>query len=190
MKPSLHARVVLLALLALHGASAAAMTIQHFEVGEQGSSYFVRLEARLQAPPARVMQVLRDYRGYPRLDPRIVEARMVGEGAGEPLLFTRLRGCLGWGFCRDMDRYEQLTYSEGVLVAEAIAGRGDLVSGRTETRVVADGSGARVTYRNDFEPSFWIPRWLVQAWMRRTLEEGTRQLFENVEKRAGEAAPP
>jgi hypothetical protein len=190
MTRPLRVLAALLALLALDSGSAAAMTVERFEVGQQGAGYFVRLQARLQAPPARVMQVLRDYRGYPGLDPRIVEAHMVGEGPGAPLLFTRLRGCLGWGFCRDMDRYEKVTYAEGVVVAEAIAGRGDLASGRTETRVVADGSGTRVTYRNDFEPSFWMPRWLVQAWMRRTLEEGTRLLFENVEKRAAEAPRP
>jgi hypothetical protein len=191
MTGAVHAMVLIALALALAFAatSAAAMTVERFEVGQRGAGYYVQLVAHLQAAPKRVLQVLADYRRYPELNPLIIEARMVGEGGADAVLYTRLRGCLGWLFCRDMERYERVTVTGNQLLAEAIAGRGDVVSGRTETLVEADGAGAKVTYRNEFEPSFWMPRWLLEQSMRQTLKVATRQLFENVEKRAGEALP-
>jgi hypothetical protein len=183
------AHAMALVVLALGSTGAAAMTVERFHVGEQGAGYSVQLVAHLQATPERVLQVLEDYRHYSELNPLILEARMIDSGGADPVLYTRLRGCLGWLFCRDMERYERVTTTDDEVIAQAIAGRGDLVYGRTETLVEADAAGAKVTYRNDFEPSFWMPRWIVEVSMRRTLEQATRQLFENVEKRAGQAPP-
>jgi hypothetical protein len=170
--------------------AAAAMTIERLEAGEDGPRYHVTFEARLQAPADRVMRVLQDYSGYPALDARIIEARVTTAGDGGRVLFTRLRGCVGSVFCRDMARYERLTEGDRLLVAEAIPGRGDLASGRAETRIQDDGAGSRVIYRSVFEPAFWMPRWLVRSAMQRTLEDGTRRMFENVERRAQEAPSP
>ena len=170
--------------------AAAAMSVERLEVGEDGPRYYVTFEARLQAPADRVMRVLQDYPGYPALDGRILEARVTTAGDGERVLFTQLRGCVGSVFCRDMERYERLDESDHLLVAEAIPGRGDLASGRTETRVQHDGDGSRVVYRSVFEPAFWMPHWLVRSAMQRTLEDGTRRMFENVERKAQEVRTP
>lgn len=171
--------------LALTSLPALAMTVERLEVGESTPGYFVEFEATLSAPAAAVMSVLQEYASYPGLDPRIVAARIVGEQDGRPLLYTRLRGCLAAWFCRDMDRYETLEEGEHLLVARAVPGRGDLESGLSETRVESAAEDlARVRYRTEFEPSFWMPRWLVRAAVVRTLERGTLAMFENVEARA------
>jgi len=166
---------------------AAAMTVERLEVGERGEYWFVEFDAGLAAPAGAVMAVLQDYAAYPALDPRIRTARVVGEHEGRPLLHTRLHGCLAAWFCRDMDRYEQLEEGDRRLVARAVPGRGDLEYGHTETLVepLPDG-GAHVRYRTEFEPAFWMPRWLVRSAMVRTLERGTLAMFGNVEARARE----
>jgi len=167
--------------------SAVAVTVERLEVGERAQGYYVTFEATLSAPATAVMAVLQDYASYPELDPRIVTARVVGEQDGYPLLYTRLKGCLAAWFCRDMDRYETLEEGEHLLVARAVPGRGDLESGLSETRVESAAEDlARVRYRTEFEPSFWMPRWLVRAAVVRTLERGTLAMFENVEARARE----
>ncbi len=168
------------------------MMVERLEVGESALGYFVEFEATLSAPAAAVMAVLQGYARYPELDPRIVAARIVGEQEGRPLLYTRLKGCLAAWFCRDMDRYEMLDESDHLLVARAVPGRGDLRSGLSETRVEPVGrNDSRVRYSTRFEPSFWMPRWLVRSAMIRTLESGTLAMFENVEARAraNEATP-
>lgn len=176
------ALVLLLALaLPLPGG---AMEVQRLVVTEHDGAYSVELEAVLDAPASGVIAVLTDYARYPSLDPRIAEARVIGESDGLPLLFTRLRGCLGSWLCRDMDRYERITQGDGLLVAESVPGRGDLESGRAVTSFEPRGHATYVRYRTDFRPSFWMPRFLVRGAMLRTLESATREMFTNVESRA------
>lgn len=160
------------------------MDVDTLAVGERDGAYFVEFAAVLEAPAADVIAVLTDYARYPSLDPRIAEARIVGEDAGRPLLFTRLRGCLGSWLCRDMDRYERITGDGTKLVAESVPGMGDVVHGRATTQLEAQGSRTRILYRTEFQPSFWMPRFLVRAAMLRTLETATREMFANVEARA------
>lgn len=164
--------------------AAGAMSVQALVVGVRGGTYFVEFEAVLDAPEHSVMAVLTDYAHYPSLDPRIAEARIVGEDDGRPLLFTRLRGCLGSWLCRDMDRYERVTQTESLLVAESVEGKGDLARGKVITQLERRGAQTRVRYRTDFQPSFWMPAFLVRAAMLRTLESATREMFANVEARA------
>ena len=176
---------LLLAILALTAAGAAdAIDVSKLQVGEQGRRYVVEFEAQLAANPGAVMRVLLDFADYPALDPRILLARRSLRD-GKPLLFTRLRGCLGSVFCRTMDRYELLDVQPGRLVATAIPGEGDVKYGLTVIRVESRHGGTRVNYRNEFDPSFWMPRWLVRKAMYTTLHDGTLEMFRAIEKRAG-----
>jgi hypothetical protein len=183
LKPSFLA--LLLAVPALTAAGAAnAIDVSELQVGEQGRRYVVEFEAQLAADPGAVMRVLLDFTNYPALDSRILLARRSLRD-GKPLLFTRLRGCLGSVFCRTMDRYEFLDVQPGRLVATAIPGEGDVKYGLTEIQVESRNGGTHVRYRNDFEPSFWMPRWLVRKAMYTTLHDGTLEMFQAIEKRAG-----
>ena len=182
---SLPLLALLLAIPALAAAGAAnAIDVSKLQVGEQGRRYVVDFDAQLAAQPAAVMRVLLDFTHYPALDPRILLARRSLRD-GKPLLFTRLRGCVGSVFCRTMDRYELLDVQPGRLVATAIPGEGDVKYGLTVIRVESNDGGTRIQYRNEFDPSFWMPRWLVRKAMYTTLHDGTLEMFRAIEKRAG-----
>jgi len=181
----LPALALLLAMPALAAAGAAnAIDVSKLQVGERGRRYVVEFEAQLAAQPAAVMRVLLDFTNYPVLDPRILLARRSLRD-GKPVLFTRLRGCLGSVFCRTMDRYEFLDVQPGQLTATAIPGEGDVKYGLTEIKVEANDGGTHVRYRNEFDPSFWMPRWLVRKAMYTTLRDGTLGMFRAIEVRAG-----
>lgn len=163
---------------------AAALDVQRIDVREQGRHYIVEFEARLAARPSAVMSVLTDYAIYPKLDPRILEARKAGTQGGKPLLYTRLRGCIGSVFCNTMERWEALEERPDRLTATAVPGRGDLRFGQTITQLSAEAGGTRVRYRTEFDPAFWMPRWMVRAAMRTTLTDGTIGMFRAIEARA------
>ena len=159
------------------------MDVEKLQVGEQGRRYLVEFDGQLAADPAAVMRVLLDFKNYPGLDSRILLARRSLRN-GKPLLFTRLRGCVGSVFCRSMDRYELLDEQPGQLVATAIPGEGDVRYGLTVIRIESLKGGTRVRYRNEFDPSFWMPRWLVRRAMYTTLRDGTLEMFRAIELRA------
>lgn len=166
---------------------AAALDVQKIDVREQGRRYIVEFDARLAARPAAVMDVLTDYAIYPKLDPRILEARTAGTQGGKSLLYTRLRGCIGSVFCSTLERWEALDEQPDRLTATAVPGRGDLRYGLTVTQVSADAGGTRVRYRTEFDPALWMPRWLVRTAMRTTLTDGTIGMFRAIEARAAAA---
>jgi hypothetical protein len=179
---------LLLAIPALVVAGVAgAIDVSKLQVREEGRRYVVEFEGQLNSDPGAVMRVLMDYANYPALDSRIVQARSSMRD-GKPLLFTRMRGCLGSVFCRTMDRYELLNQQPGRLVATAIPGEGDLNYGLTVILVEPRDGGTRVRYRNEFDPSFWMPRWLVRKAMYKTLHDGTLEMFRAIERRAGPGA--
>ncbi len=179
-------------LIALSGIAAPAWPLEvlRLEIREEGRGYGVEFEALLAAEPRAVMAVLTDYASYPDLDARILEARVIGEESGRPVLFTRMRGCVGSIFCRTMERYDSLEEQPEELRANVIPGRGDLVSGSTVTGVTAAPGGSHVHYQTVFTPSFWMPRRLVRRSMRKTLSESTLAMFAAIEQRAAAAAPP
>ena len=164
---------------------AGAIDVAKLQVSEQGRRYVVEFDALLAADPRDVMAVLTDFAAYPQLDPRILVARRTGTRNGKPLLYTRLRGCVGSVFCRSMERYEVLDQQADRLVATAITDQGDLRFGLTVTQVEPANGGTRVRYRTEFDPSFWMPRWLVRNAMYATLREGTLEMFQAIETRAG-----
>ena len=176
----------ILAVPALAAATGAgAIDVLKLQVTEQGRRYVVDFEAQLAAEPQAVIAVLTDFANYKHLDSRILIARLTGTRNGLPLLYTRLRGCLGSVFRRSMDRYELLDEQPQRLIATAIPGEGDLRYGLAVTRLERRAGGTRVRYRNEFEPSFWMPRWLVRKAMHTTLREGTLEMFRAIEARAG-----
>lgn len=172
------------AVLLAVAAPAAALDVNRLDVREQGRHYVVEFDARLAATPAAVMDVLTDYAIYPKLDPRILEARQTGTQGGKPLLYTRLRGCIGSVFCSAIERWEAIDERPDRLTATAVPGRGDLRFGLTVTQLSVDDGGTRVHYRTEFDPAFWMPRWLVRSAMRTTLKDGTLGMFRAIEARA------
>lgn len=171
-------------------APAMAIEVQRLDVSADGGQYSVRFDATLDAPLAQVLRVLRDYAHYPELDSRIREARLLADPAGQRLLYTRLRGCVGKVFCSDLRRTERVTELGNGAIAAAIPEQSDVRFGLTTTELYAEGERTRVRYTSRFVPQLWIPDFVVRGPMLAALEDGTRRLFTNVEARARRGAPP
>lgn len=179
--------LVWLALGVCAAAQAQAFTVERSAARYLDRQYQCELTVRLDAPLERVVAVLRDYEGYPSLDARILDARVLERPEPDVvMLATTLRACFG-PFCRNVRRIERVEEQPYSLAATTDAARSDVVFGETHTRIEHAEGGARVIYRTSITPGFWIPPIVGPRWMLRTLKEATLQLFVNVEKKAREA---
>lgn len=170
------------------GMPARAWQLERVETRYDNGEYRLTLTALLDAPTARVEQVLRDYARYPDLDARIREARVLGAPAGnEVQLFTRIHVCVAF-ICRDVDRVERVEERPGELLATVLPERSDAERGATHTVLLASGEQTRVRYSTFIVPKFWVPALFGRALLLRTLRDGTISLFQHVESRA--AVPP
>ena len=161
-----------------------AMDIQgtdaHYENGVYQLEMHVTIDARIDA----VQAVLRNYRDYPQLDSRILEARELNRPAqAVVILYTRLRACFG-PFCRNVDRVERVEERPNELLATVVPERSDIKSGSTHTQLASAGGRTIVTYNTQIVPDFWIPPVLGRRLMLRTLRDATTALFMQVEAHA------
>lgn len=187
-------RAIQLTALTALGCSAAIGTAEAVDIERSDASfsdkrYSFEMVATLDAPIDRVEAVLRNYAGYPTLDPRILEAKVLARpAAGEVTLLTNLRACFG-PFCRTVKRTERVEEEVHELRAITIPESSDVKFGETFTQLSNAGKRTRVIYRTSIAPDFWIPRFVGRRVMLNTLRDATLNLFGNVEKQAGDCQP-
>lgn len=178
---------ILIALLPLpvFGGAACAFEAERVESAYEDKQFRCEVVAMLEAPASAVEAVLRDYEGYPELDARILQARVLDRPTPTTaLLETKLRACFG-PFCRTVRRVEEVVEAPLALSATTDPTKSDVRFGETQTIIEpVDESRTRITYRTNIVPGFWVPALGGRRWMLRTMEQATVELFENVEERA------
>jgi hypothetical protein len=163
---------------------AQAMEIQRAESRYENGVYRFEMNATLDARVEDVQAVLRNYRNYPQLDHRILEARELERPApAVVILYTRLRACFGL-ICRNVQRVERVEERPHELLATSVPERSDVKSGSTHTQLASSGERTEVTYNTQIVPDFWIPPLVGRRLMLRTLREATTALFTEVEVHA------
>lgn len=190
MSRSFPATTAVFAVASLWVATAGAFEIEKSETRYADRRYQCDLSIKLDVPPDQVQAILRDYERYPKLDTRILQARVLDRPEPHVVtLQTTVRVCFGW-FCRNVTRVERVQESEHALAATADPSRSDVKFGETSTQLVpGEHGGTLVHYRTSITPGFWIPSVVGRRWMLRTLADASGNLFMNVEmqaKKAGE----
>jgi hypothetical protein len=185
MSRSFPAAAAVLAAASLWAATACAFEIEKSETRYADRRYQCDLSVKLDASPDKVEAILRDYERYPKLDGRILQARVLDRPEPNVVtLETTVRVCFGW-FCRNVNRVERVEESEHALAATADPSRSDVKFGETRMQLSpGEHGGTLIHYRTSIAPNFWIPSVIVRRWMLRTLEDASGDLFMNVEMRA------
>jgi hypothetical protein len=166
------------------GPAAYAVEVERTDASFADKRYTFEMVATLDAPIDRVEAVLRDYANYPKLDQRILEAKILDRpGPNTVTLFTSLRACAG-PFCRTVKRTERVEEEVHELRATAIPERSDVAFSETFSQLSNAGKRTRVVYRTTISPDFWVPRFVGRKAMLNTLRDVTLNLFGNVEKEA------
>jgi len=174
--------------LGILGSSAHAFEVEHVESKYQDKEFHLSLTVVLDAPADRVASVVRDYRKYPRLDARILEAKVLSRDAPDQLLlYTKLRACFGV-FCRNVKRVERVHEGEHELEATVLPEQSEIVKGETRTELTPLGQRTRVSYTTGIAPGFWVPAFGARSLMLHTLRDASVELFRNVERQAQEAS--
>jgi len=182
------------AALLLSAPAAHAFNIERSEARYVDKRFRYELVVTLDAPIDRVGEVLRDYADYPSLNHRILSSTVLERPAPDVVtLETTVEVCFGW-FCRNVTRVERVQESKHALVAVADPERSDVKFSETRSELSAGHHGAtRVKYVTTVVPGFWVPPMGGRRMLLRTLENETRDLFMNVEKKARQpesTAPP
>jgi hypothetical protein len=153
------------------------------EINEQSGVYQVKVVALIAAPANYVRYVLTDYKHIYRLNPSIIESEVLKQDDdGSVNVRTRVLGCAGY-FCEELDRVEKVRMlPSGDLHAEIIPELSQFKSGQTLWRIKPQGDYCEVTYISDMEPDIYIPPVVGKFLIKKSIREGMRTSFTNLEK--------
>ncbi|MET0986115.1 MAG: hypothetical protein ABW034_11990 [Steroidobacteraceae bacterium] len=181
-----HASTLVIAASTLATSTVFAIDVQRADTRYHNGRYELEVEATLHAPAPEVQRVLRDYVLYPKLDSRVLDAKVLERPKEhEALLYSQLRVCIAAILCRRVNRVERVEERTNELLATAIPERSDVKFGLTHMQLSTTAeSTTRLVYRTQIEPKFWVPRMLPKRAMLNTLRDATIQLLTQVEKNA------
>jgi hypothetical protein len=159
-------------------------TLRTVDVSRNRDRYRVVADTHLEASPEAIYKVLLDFDGdrYQRISEIYKESSYLPpDPDGTPLVYTRVEGCL-LGFCRSMRRVERLeVVTPEFIRSRAVPERSDFKYSMAEWTFAAEGSGTRLIYEMEMEPSFWLPPFVGPWFLKRTLLRGAPAAIDQIE---------
>lgn len=135
-----------------------AASVSDMEVSSKDGEYSIRLEMTLDVPAKYVREVLTDYRHIYRLNPSIIESRMLQlSETGKTRVYTKISDCVLF-FCKEISRVEEVVeHDNGMLVAKIIPEGSDFDSGITKWEISDINEKTKLVYDTRVQPNFFIP---------------------------------
>jgi hypothetical protein len=164
----------LLVLLALGlPASLVAAELEEVAVSDQDGVYQISLRMLLDVPARQVREVLTDYRHIYRLNPSIVETRLLPtpDAGRAARVYTRMQSCVGF-YCREFSRVEDVwEHPSGEIETRIVPHMSDFDSGSTVWRIRDLGEHTELDYEASLEPRFFVPPVVGSYFVKRKFKE-------------------
>jgi hypothetical protein len=153
------------------------------EINEQSGVYQIKVAALIAAPADYVRYVLTDFKHIYRLNPSIIESEVLEQDEdGSASVRTKVIGCAAY-FCKELDRVEKVrVLPSGDLYAEIIPELSQFKSGKTHWQIKPMGDHCEVIYLSDMEPDIYIPPVVGKFLIKKSIRQGMRTSFINLEK--------
>lgn len=139
--------------------AAGASTVESADIRFIGASYHYRFSARVEAGADAVREVVTDYDHLERINPNVVESRVLVRYGDSSLKRQLLMKQCVLVFCFDIDFIERVDFlPNGDIVTTVVPGEGNFRRGATVWRIEAlSKTASRITMEADQEPDFFVP---------------------------------
>ena len=151
-------------------------------VTSEAGVYHISLTMHLDAPMQQVWDVLTDFRHIYRLNPSIIESRLLPTPEGRAArVFTRMQGCVGF-YCREFSRVEDVWETPpGEIATRIVPEMSDFDAGASHWRVEDIGEGTELSYEASLDPGFFVPPVVGGYFVKHKFQEETLLSFEKIE---------
>lgn len=165
-----------------HAVVSHAAELTRVDVDSTGDVYRIRLEMVLDIAADYVNEVLTDYRHFYRLNPSIVESRMLPPpNEGTVRVYTRMEGCVLF-YCTEFTRVDDVReLDSGELVAVIVPDMSDFGSGTALWRITQHGDRSRLVYEAQIQPDFFVPSLIGSYFVKHKLKAELLTVFQRIE---------
>jgi carbon monoxide dehydrogenase subunit G len=172
-------------LVALWPAPASAGELESLTLRHRAGSYHVHAVMQVEAPTARVYDLLTDYDHLDRVSPVVQSSSRLKTRVGEPTrVELRSTTCLLW-FCRNLRQVQEVDdRGDGVVVVRDLPGHSDFRTLHARWEITGHGRTTRVSYEAELVPGFWLPPLLGPALLKHSLRRTAVATIRNLERRA------
>ena len=157
-------RAVLVVLLLVPSLTGAASILQASASVDDGV-YSVSVGTHINAPTATVMRTLTDYAHLTRINPDILESRVLQVfSPTRHRVSTLIRACI-LIFCRDVRQVQDVErLSDSHVVADIVPELSDFRNGAAEWKLHRLQDATLLQFTARVEPDFWVPP-IIGAWL-------------------------
>lgn len=175
-------------LAALGAGGLQAAEISRLDVGYAAGRYRLEATAEVAVAPEVVYAILTDYANLHRLDPQVLESKLLERpGPGVALVWLRARGCVLF-ICRELEQVQRVDErSPQQLVVDVIPERSDIPYEHARWLFEPTETGTKLDYVLEIEPGSWVP-FFGRGSVQRQLRASFRQALAAIETLAGERA--
>ncbi len=152
------------------------------DLDSEGGVYRIRLEMELDIAADYVNDVLMDFRHIYRLNPSIVESRILPSPIeGATRVYTRMEGCVLF-YCTEFSRVEDVRkLGSGKLVAVIVPEMSDFESGTALWRISQHGERSQLIYEARMQPEFFVPPLIGSYLVKKKLKAELLMAFQRIE---------
>lgn len=145
--------------------------------------YQLELEMILDAPAEHVHYVVTDFTHIYRLNPSIVDSKIINRPEDSAVRVKTLINDCFWVFCREILRVEDVRELEtGNIYAVIVPQLSNIKSGTTIWQIERLGRRTRVNYRMIIEPGFMVPPLIGSHIIKRKLRKEVLLTLHNIER--------
>ena len=167
----------------INSAAVLANEITEFKVTEEEGVFYIKASVVLQAPAEYVRSVLTDYVHIYRLNPSIVESKvLLSPGNDVARIRTKVVACVIF-YCEEIERVEVVRiFASGDIQAKIVPESSQFKSGVTLWQVRSMGEESRLTYHAEMEPDFYVPPLIGNTIVKVKLREEIMASFTRLER--------
>ncbi len=161
--------------LALVAGAGRAAQVDSVTVSHRDSGFTIVFDGVVDAPAARVYDVLSDYARLGRLNPAITSVSVTGRPTPQTeRVRSVFESCILF-FCPKIVQVLDVTRPDArTIVDHVVPGQGDFEGGSSTWRITNQGPRTRLHYEAMRVAAFWIPpligRWAIERTLREQLE--------------------
>lgn len=169
----------------LHLPSSAAAEMLHLAVNDKQGVYQLALEAILNAPADDVRHIITDYAHIYRIDPSIVESRiMSAPNAPVTRVRTLINDCVLF-VCRSILRVEDVReVGDNDIYSVVVPRLSNVLSGTEHWQIHPIGEKTRINYNSTLQPDFYVPPLIGSPIVEDKIRAETLTCFNNIERLA------